>query len=276
MGYSGERYSLVKIHGQSLAVIECGITKCEPLHHAPPRIYPHHSLTFVLSGKGTYVADNESYELSAGKGFLIKPDTICSYMADANEPWKYIYVVFSGSDAESISHNAGLDKNELTFEFDLKKNFTDLLYAIHSACREQTAMGYEAAGYFTLIMSRLIEKNMSNVQTYSSAEQYIKTAQNYIKQHYSYNITVKELAEHIGLDRTYLYRLFIEQLNKSPNEYINYYRLKKAVEMMGNKQLTLPNIALSTGFYDYSYFSKQFIKKYHKTPGEYRKEIHPD
>ena len=65
----------------------------------------------------------------------------------------------------------------------------------------------------------------------------------------------------------------MENLNKSPSEYINDYRLKKAVEMMDNKLLTLHDIALSTGFYDYSYFSKQFIKKYNQSPGIYRREI---
>ncbi len=273
MAYTGERYNLVKFPEQSLAIIECGITICDSMHHAPPRIYPHHSLTFILSGKGTYVVGNDTYELSAGQGFLIMPETICSYTADLNEPWTYIYVVFSGNDAEAITQNAGLDENELIFDFELTNDFIGLLHSMHTSCREQTAMGYEAIGYLTLVISNLIEKNMSNKPEYSSVEQYIKKAKNYISQHYSYNITIQELASHVGLDRTYLYKLFMETLNKSPSEYINNYRLKKAVEMMENKQLTLPNIALSTGFYDYSYFSKQFIKKYNKSPGAYRREI---
>lgn len=273
MSYTGERYNLVRFPGQSLAIIECGITRCNSMHYAPPRIYPHYSLTFILSGKGTYVANNKTYPLSAGQGFMIIPETVCSYTADSDEPWTYIYVIFSGDDAASITKNAGIDENQLIFNFELKSDFIDLLNSIHTACREQTAMGYEAIGYLTLVMSRLIEQNISNKQDYSSAEQYIKKAKNYIKQHYSYNITIQELASHVGLDRTYLYRLFIENLNKSPSEYINDYRLKKAVEMMDNKQLALPNIALSTGFYDYSYFSKQFIKKYNKSPGRYRREI---
>lgn len=273
MSYTGERYNLVRFPGQSLAIIECGITRCHSGHHALPRIYPHHSLSFILSGKGIYVASNETYTLSAGQGFMIVPETVCSYTADSDDPWTYIYVVFSGNDAESITQNAGIDENQLIFDFELKSDFISLLHSMHTACREQTAMGYEAIGYLTLVMSRLVEQNILNKQEYSSAEQYIKKAKNYIKQHYSYNITIQELASHVGLDRTYLYRLFMENLNKSPSEYINDYRLKKAVEMMENKLLTLPDIALSTGFYDYSYFSKQFIKKYNQSPGIYRREI---
>lgn len=273
MAYKGERYNLVRYPGQSLAIIECGITICDPLHHVPPRIYPHHSLTFILSGKGTYIVEDESYELSAGQGFMISPKTICSYTADSDEPWTYIYVVFSGNDAEIITQNSGLDESELLFEFELKNDFIKLLHSMHTACREQSDMGYAAIGYLNLIMSRLIKQNTLNNREYSSVEQYVKKAKNYIKHHFSYNLTIQELASHVGLDRTYLYRLFVENLNKSPSEYINDYRLKKAIEMMENRQLTLSNIALSTGFYDYSYFSKQFKKKYNKSPNLYRSEI---
>lgn len=273
MGYTGERYSLVKAPGQSLAVIECGITICDHSHHTAPRVYPNYAIHFVLEGKGIYVVNNKSYKVCAGQGFLIEPDIVCSYTADNDKPWRYIYVVFDGNDSDTIVHNAGLDQNFPIFNFDLKREFTNLLYSIHYACMENNSMGYEAIGYFNLVMSRLIRQNISSFQEYSSSEQYIEKAKNYVQQHYSYNITIQELAAHIGLDRTYLYRLFREKLNKSPSEYINDYRLKKAIEMMANEQLTLSNIALSTGFYDYSYFSKQFIKKYHKAPGIYRKEM---
>ncbi len=273
MGYSGERYSAVKLPNQSLAVIECGITICEPKHYVPPRIYPNYSMSFVTKGKGTYVVNGNTYEISSGQGFLITPNTINSYTADENDPWTYIYVVFCGNDAEAIVNNAGLDENEVVFDFELKEEFTDLLYAIHSACKEQSAMGYEANGYFMLAMSKLIAKNIPEKREYSSTEQYIKKAKIYIEQHFSYNISVQEIADHVGLERSYLYRLFQEKYDKSPTEYISDYRLKKAVEMMSNKELTLPNIALSTGFYDYSYFSKQFIKKHNVSPGKYRKSL---
>ncbi len=276
MGYTGERYSSVKFPGQSLAVIECGITICDSLHQVPPRIYPHPSMTFVLSGKGIYAVDDTVYELSAGQGFLINPNIINSYTADEKDPWKYLYVVFTGSDSDVIIRNAGLGKDNCVFNFELTENFISLLNSIHTACRDNNAMGYDASGYFTLAMSYLIKKNMPSRKEYSNIEQYLENAKLYIKQHYSYDMTVQELAANVGLDRTYLYRLFIDKLNMSPREYINDYRLNKAIEMMPNKNLTLPNIALSTGFYDYSYFSKQFIKKYKISPGKYRKELQAD
>ncbi len=272
MGYSGERYNASKLSGQSLAIIQTGITICDPNHLTPPRVYPNYAIHFVLSGKGTYSANGKSYKMSAGQGFLIVPNVVGSYMADEKEPWKYLYIVLSGIDAEPLTLRAGLDEDEPVFDFEQSEEFVDLLYSVHMGCKNQSAKGYESLGYFFLVMSKLIERRMPKKTTYSSIKHYIKKAKEYIEQHYSYNIGVQELADHIGLERSYLYRIFRQHYNMSPSEYINDFRLKKAVEMIDNRELTLPNIALSSGFYDYSYFSKQFIKKYKKTPGAYRRE----
>jgi AraC-like DNA-binding protein len=273
MSYSGERYSLSKINGQNLSITQCGITVCDSLHNVPPRIYPEHAIHFILRGKGTYVVNDKVFNLGPGQGFLIMPDVINSYTADKDDPWEYIYIVFTGNGAEVLINNAGLDEDELTFNFENNDEFKQLLNSIHSSCKKQTAMGYESLGYFILAMSKLVSQNIPKKKKHSSVKQYMKMAKEYIEQHYSYNISIKELADHIGLERSYLYRIFMEKYNISPSEYINNFRLKKAEEMMHNRDLTLLNIALSSGFYDYSYFSKQFTKKYKISPGTYRKSL---
>ncbi len=273
MSYTGERYTMVRLQEQSLGVLECGITICSKAHAVPSRIYPHHVATFVLKGKGTYVVSGVAHEIKSGQGFVIFPNISCSYTADEEEPWEYLFVVFSGPDAEALVHNAGIDEIDFCFEFDNSEHFTGLLYQIHTACKEQKALGYEANAYFMLVMSKLIEKSRMNKMEYFSARQYIKKAKRYIEQHYVYDMTIQEVADHVGVDRTYLYRLFINHLGMPPSGYINDFRLNKSIELMKKQEISLNNIALSVGFYDYSYFSKRFIKKYKISPGVYRKKI---
>ena len=45
----------------------------------------------------------------------------------------------------------------------------------------------------------------------SYSTQYVKRAMDYMKNNYGYNIRIQDIAAAIGIDRTYLYRLFIEQ-----------------------------------------------------------------
>ncbi len=133
MSYDTDRYNLAKLPSQSLAVIECGIQICHPGHAAPKLFYKDYSAHFILEGKGVFTKDGTSYELGAGQGFLITPNTSCLYVADEKEPWKYVYVSFRGADDDALVHNAGLDENNVIFEFPLDEDMIHDIYAMHKA-----------------------------------------------------------------------------------------------------------------------------------------------
>ena len=50
----------------------------------------------MTKGKGRYQLDNESYEVTAGQGFIIPPDTRTFYQADKEDPWSYYWIGFEG------------------------------------------------------------------------------------------------------------------------------------------------------------------------------------
>ena len=84
----------------SLYVNCCGCSKTEPLHSFGPALKPHYLIHFILSGKGVFSTGENEYPLEAGYGFLITPEELAFYQADAEEPWTYLWVGFSGSSAQ--------------------------------------------------------------------------------------------------------------------------------------------------------------------------------
>ncbi len=93
----------------------------------------------------------------------------------------------------------------------------------------------------------------------------------YIHEHYNQQISINDIAKAYNIDRTYLYKLFMQHIQMSPQEYLLKYRIEKACEQLRFTKLSLTDIAYSVGFQDYSGFSKQF-KKYSKiSPRNYRK-----
>ncbi|WP_423236560.1 AraC family ligand binding domain-containing protein [Clostridium magnum] len=42
------------------------------------------------------------YHLKKGQGFLIEPDVLTFYQSHSTNPWEYVWVGFSGSDAKQI------------------------------------------------------------------------------------------------------------------------------------------------------------------------------
>ena len=273
MSYDTERYDIEKLPNQSLAVIQWGITRNHPGHKCGPLLYRHYAIHFITKGKGVYQINGKSYSLSRGQGFLIPQNISNIYTADDRDPWEYHYATFYGADADTLVHHAGLDDQCVTFSFPTDPAFIALLDQIMACCRENNAKGYDIIGYFLLLMSRLVQQNeMDNKETCQTS-QYLSKAVSYIEDHYPYGISVLDIARFIGIDRSYLYRIFKSHLHISPTQYLNDYRLKKAVELMQKESISLHEIALSVGFYDVSHFSRSFTPRYGMQPGAYRKKL---
>ena len=56
----------------------------------------------IISGKGRYTVNGSVHTLTPGDAFLVYPNTEVIYQADAEDPWEYTWVGFTGSDAATI------------------------------------------------------------------------------------------------------------------------------------------------------------------------------
>ncbi len=83
----------------------------------------------------------------------------------------------------------------------------------------------------------------------------------YIHQHYDDNITNEKLADICGLSVTHFRRIFKEQLNKSPMEYLTDLRINWALKLLKTRLFSVSEVGTMVGFPDVYYFSK-LIKKY--------------
>ena len=270
MSYDTERYGFEKLSNQNLSIIECGLQMCHSGHSSVKMLYPDYSIHFILEGKGRYITEDKEYELGKGQGFLITPDVPNVYIADEIEPWKYIYATFKGIDAESIVRNCGLSSNNVVFSFIPDEGMMSDLKNMHEAGKDRSAKGYDALGYFFLVMSRLVRDAGENKKASEKPYDYVSAALAYIDDYSTHNISVNDIAAYVKIDRTYLYSLFKKYFGVSPSKYLTEVRLKRAVSLMEYKRLSLNEIAISSGFYDLSHFSRFFINTYGMTPGKYR------
>lgn len=74
------------------------------------------------------------------------------------------------------------------------------------------------------------------------------------------DLNIKTLTSELGLNRTTLLRVFRKKMNISPSEYLGQLRLQKALTLLQNTRMTLPEIAEQSGFTDVNYFCR-FIKR---------------
>ena len=90
------------------------------------------------------------------------------------------------------------------------------------------------------------------------------------------NLTLRELAEQVGIPPNQLSQLLNEGFDKNFSEYVNTYRLeifKAKVADPVNSHYTLLGLAFESGFNSKTVFNSFFKKMMEKTPKAYQKEI---
>ena len=92
----------------------------------------------------------------------------------------------------------------------------------------------------------------------------------FIKQNYSRKITLDDLSVHVSLSRSYLSKLFKDEIGCSLFSYINHVRIERSKQLLLNDSLALVDIAGLCGFEDQSYFTKVFKKETGVSPKRFR------
>lgn len=93
----------------------------------------------------------------------------------------------------------------------------------------------------------------------------------FIRTHYQERITVDSIAAAGGVCRTKGCRIFRQYLGRTPNDYLNSFRLEKGMELLKSTNMTITEIANACGFSSASYFTEMFTKHKGCPPKIYRK-----
>ncbi len=250
----------------------CGIEDCSGGHFWGPAVRDHYIIHYILGGKGTFTVGDRSFALTKNDGFLICPDTIVHYQADTDEPWSYAWVGFHGIKAATYLKQAGLDGENPVFRYERDDFLKDCLLRMIGTKQLSKGKEIRLLGLLYEFLSQLVETAETDLPDKNNTkEEYVKKALEYIQMNYSRKMSVAEIARNVGLDRSYLYCVFSELVNTSPQEYLIRYRMEKACDLMRTTSLNISGVAHSVGYDDPLMFSKAFKKVQGMPPREYRK-----
>ena len=94
---------------------------------------------------------------------------------------------------------------------------------------------------------------------------------NYIREHFSEDITLNGIADNVFLSPVYISRLIKENTGKNYVALIAELRIERAVELLKNTELYVYEVAEQVGYNNLKYFYKVFRKVTGKSPNDYRK-----
>ena len=252
----------------SLAVYNVGYQKCDPQYQWGPGVRDHYLIHHIISGKGCLKIKQASFHLKAGDSFLIYPDTEASYTADAKDPWEYAWVGFNGSDAPIILKATDFTPTcPVITNTPYGKDLTHQLLHIYEVRGNDFESAVEMTGRLYTALAVFL-KGAGHPPVQNNYHTYVQKAIEYISAHYSYPITVEDIADYVGLSRSHLFRSFETVLQISPKEYLSQFRIKQACYLLRHSNLSITAIANSVGFESSLYFSKAFKKVKHIPPRE--------
>lgn len=252
--------------GDALALHLCGWEQCAAGHSFGPAVRSHFLFHFVLSGKGVFEHAGRRFELTAGQGFLIVPGESTRYTADEHDPWQYCWIGFDGTEAERILQDCSLSGQSPIYTDHSGLLGQELLRLIDLFDRESTNT-YRQLGQLYLCFAHMAG---GASQASSTPQEHVERAISFMQSNFSYEIGVAEVARAVGIERSYLYRIFRRWQGCSPKEYLMQVRLQNAAKMLRSTQLSVTEIALSCGFREASLFGKQFKAAFGISPLKYR------
>lgn len=258
------------IESEDLHVNNFGYSMTQPCHKYGPAVRSFYLIHYILDGKGQFFVNNNCYSLEKGQGFLIEPDYQTLYIADAEVPWTYVWVGFSGKKSKEILNSIGISQAVPLFtckeDQHPEKYIMDMLEhnnAHPSDLYRQTAMLY-------LFFSCLAKSNKEPINYNSKENIYITHAINYIQNHYSEPLLIDEIARYVGLNRSYFSTLFKKYVGMSPLKYLQTFRITRATHLLSMTQLSIASIAFSCGYQEPEAFHKIFRQMIGLSPSQYR------
>jgi AraC-like DNA-binding protein len=243
--------------------------------------HTHCELVRIISGTFHLTLENDTKIYHPGDVVFIS-----SGMLHGGTPYDCVYecVVFDLQILLKDNHACAkvirdIIDHRITVNTCLSEKSSNVLPLITSLCHALSSRktGYEfmVQGYLYHLLGTILNEHL-----YEDARQDTVTAERlssikevlaYISENYSRSISLENLSRIAGMNPKYFCRYFRSMTERTPIDYLNYYRIECACELLSTKDISIKEVAISCGFNDESYFIKTFHKYKGITPKQFMK-----
>ncbi len=132
------------------------------------------------------------------------------------------------------------------------------------------AVQYECKNYGDLPV--VYGQALGKISEMRGTPQLVKDVQNYIDNNYRYEkFSLQDAASAFHVSPQYLSRMFRHSMGITFVDYVTRERIRRAIELLGDEEMKIYEIAELTGYSNQHYFSSAFKKVLGISPAEYRK-----
>lgn len=263
-----------------LNLYQCGRERCTPCYSYGPVARNHFLFHYIISGEGIFHTENSlgepcTWTVRQGEGFMIFPGCIHTYTADAANPWYYIWVEFDGLKAASLIQAAGITADMPVYRSTDPAGNSQMLKELQQIVETDADASAALMGHMYLFLDRMIQSSVRKADTVqpNRRDMYIRQAISCIEQHYARaDFSLEEVSACCNLNRSYLGKLFKEKMKRTPQQFLIFYRMSKAADLLLHTDLSIGEISKSVGYTNPLNFSRAFKSVYGISPDNWKKE----
>lgn len=246
-------------------------------------MHAHHSceIMYVVNGSCIVQCEDKEVTLTQNQFIFIDADVPHKLSIHEGKPCSILNIEFlcqfrkTGINLVLLRENSGdfrtfcEKKNSYMVSGDLRSLGYALKDLITYLQKNEEETDYLLDILFQRVMLELaysINQNKKSTGLY-----YLKKACSYIEDNLFDSMRVPEIANYVGINKSYLQLLFSRFLHCTITEYINQKRMEQAVFLLINSSASITDIAFSTGYNSRQHFAYIFEKHYQMSPQKYRK-----
>ena len=236
----------------------------------PPHIHEEYSIGLMLGGTETTTCRGTSYTAFPGSVVLINADEVHSSRSIKTE---YRIIKVRSKALNQIALELFGHHHESPWFPKLVINDASvfrLLLDLHLKL-EQSVSALEQESEFISAIGLLLARHTKDhfvLQPLGKEPHYAKLSRDYLRSHYAENVSLAQLTSITNLSPFHLLRVFRHQVGCPPHEYQTQLRIAHARKLM-RQGSSISEVALETGFFDQSHFSRNFKRIVGVTPGQY-------
>ena len=227
---------------------------------------------YVTSGQGTFMSErfqaNQCYFVSEGELEIIE--------ANLNDSYECYWIMLKGENAKEILSNCGLPDHNSVFSFEYTDECSKIInqYLFHESYENDFAEACKLEELMYKLLSYHIKNKSHSSKT--DLDLKVKAIADYIENNYRNDIKISDLCKIFYFSKNYLCTIFKNKYGMTPKEYLIWYRLSIAKELLMDNEcvMSVSEISAAVGISNALYFTRLFHNKEGITPSEYRKQKH--
>lgn len=181
-------------------------------------------------------------------------------------------VVFAGLEKATWLHELTVMDADAVAYWDMRHLFERMSYTteMHPHHKHTVFLGQTAE--LLCIMDQVVRRQLVGAPSATSRQ--VARAVEYIQSHYQDpKLSVAQLCEATYTSRGYLSRIFKEYTMESIYSYITLLRMQHCRQTLAEKDISVLEACIESGFPDYTSFLKSFRRLYGISPSQYKKQL---